>query len=234
VHVLGKDRATLADDQGLFLDRTWRLHPAICAFTSELYYEGRLASIDALERQRLDGDTPFAGAGLFLVEVPHEGNQSRSNEEIDAVERIARHLLAGIRWTDHEGRTRPLEPSDILVVAPYNAQVSALRRTVAPLGVTRVGTVDKFQGQEAAIVIYSCTASSPQDAPRGMAFLYDPHRFNVATSRARGAVIVVASPALFEADCRTPEQMRWANGLCRYREVAKYVARIAGAPAAVA
>jgi len=221
VHVLGKDRATLADDQGLFLDRTWRLHPAICAFTSELYYEGRLRSIDALERQRLDGDTPFAGAGLFLVEVPHEGNQSRSNEEIDAVARIVRHLLEGTQWTDHECRTRPLEPSDVLVVAPYNAQVSALRRTLAPLGVTRVGTVDKFQGQEAAIVIYSCTASSPQDAPRGMAFLYDPHRFNVATSRARGAVIVVASPALFEPDCRTPEQMRWANGLCRYREMAQ-------------
>lgn len=193
VHVLGKDRATLADDQGLFLDRTWRLHPDICAFTSELYYEGRLRSIDALERQRLDGDTPFAGAGLFLVEVPHEGNQSRPNEEIDGIARIVRHLLAGTRWTDHEGRTRPLEPSDVLVVAPYNAQVGDLRRTLAPLGVLRVGTVDKFQGQEAPIVIYSCTASSPQDAPRGMAFLYDPHRFNVATSRARGVVIVVAA-----------------------------------------
>jgi uncharacterized protein len=94
---------------------------------------------------------------------------------------------------------------------------------LAPLGVTQVGTVDKFQGQEAPIVIYSCTASSPQDAPRGMAFLYDPHRFNVATSRARGAVIVVASPTLFEPECRTPEQMRWANGLCRYGEVAKQV-----------
>lgn len=220
VHVLGKDRATLDDDQGLFLDRTWRLHPDICAFTSELYYEGRLGSIDGLERQRLEGDPPFTGAGLFVVEVPHEGNQSRSDEEIHVVGRIARHLLAGTRWSDQEGRTRSLEPSDILVVAPYNAQVSTLGRALASLGVTRVGTVDKFQGQEAAIVIYSCTASSPQDAPRGMAFLYDPHRFNVATSRARGAVIVVASPALFEADCRTPEQMLWANGLCRYREVA--------------
>jgi uncharacterized protein len=234
VHVLGKDRATLADDQGLFRDRTWRLHPDICAFTSELYYEGRLRSIDALERQRLEGDTRFTGAGLFLVEVPHEGNQSRSNEEIDAVAHIVRHFLAGTQWTDHEGRTRPLEPSDVLVVAPYNAQVSALRRTLAPLGVTRVGTVDKFQGQEAAIVIYSCTASSPQDAPRGMAFLYDPHRFNVATSRARGAVIVVASPALFEADCRTPEQMRWANGLCRYREVAKKIGSLPSTSAALA
>lgn len=223
VHVLGKNRATLADDQGLFLERTWRLHPDLCAFTSELYYEGRLRSIDALARQRMEGDTLFVGAGLFLVEVPHEGNQSRSNEEIDAVERIVRHLLAGTGWTDQEGRTRPLVPSDILVVAPYNAQVSALRRTLAPLGVKRVGTVDKFQGQEAPIVIYSCTASSPQDAPRGMAFLYDPHRFNVATSRARGAVIVVASPSLFEPDCRTPEQMRSANGLCRYREIATLI-----------
>ncbi len=229
VHVLGKDRATLADDQGLFLDRTWRLHPAICAFTSELYYEGRLHPVDGLERQRLEGNTPFAGAGLFLVEVPHEGNQSRSNEEIDAVEGIARRLLAGTRWTDQEGRTRPLAPSDLLVVAPYNAQVSALRRALAPIGVERVGTVNKFQGQEAAIVIYSCTASSPQDAPRGMAFLYDLHRFNVATSRARGAVIVVASRALFEAECRTPEQMLWANGLCRYRELAKQMERGASA-----
>src|SRR5205085_6919520 len=106
VHVLGKDRATLADDQGLFLDRTWRLHPDICAFTSELYYEGRLRSIDELERQRLVGDTPFAGAGLLLVEVPHECNQSRSNEEIDAVERIPPHPLECTPRTDHEGRTR--------------------------------------------------------------------------------------------------------------------------------
>lgn len=229
VHVLGKDCATLAGHQGLFLDRTWRLHPSICAFTSELYYEGRLGSIGELARQRLEGDTPFAGAGLFFVEVPHEGNQSRSNEELDAVARIVRHLLVQTQWTDQEGRTRSLEPSDVLVVAPYNAQVSALRRTLTPLGVTRVGTVDKFQGQEAPIVIYSCTASSPRDAPRGMAFLYDPHRFNVATSRARGTVIVVASPALFEPDCRTPEQMRWANGLCRYREVAQRIATLSEA-----
>jgi superfamily I DNA and/or RNA helicase len=119
------------------------------------------------------------------------------------------------------------------VVAPYNAQVSALRRSLAPMRATRVGTVDKFQGQEAPVVIYSCTASSPQDAPRGMAFLYDPHRFNVATSRARGAVVVVASPALFEPECRTPEQMHWANGLCRYKEMATVVDRLAFIPAVV-
>jgi uncharacterized protein len=116
-----------------------------------------------------------------------------------------------------------VQPSDLLVVAPYNAQVAALRERLAPLGVVRVGTVDKFQGQEAPVVIYSCASSSAEEAPRGMSFLYDPHRFNVATSRAQGIVIVVASPRLFEPDCRTPEQMKWANGLCRYRELARVV-----------
>jgi len=224
VHVLGKDQPTLRDEQGLFLDRTYRLHPEICRFTSDLYYTSRLLPADGLERQKLGGETPFAGAGLFLVEVPHEGNQAQSNEEADAVTLIVQNLLRhGTTWTDRDDRTRALKPSDVLVVAPYNAQVSALRRQLSPFEVTRVGTVDKFQGQEAPVVIYSCTASSPQDAPRGMSFLYDPHRFNVATSRARGVVIVVASPRLFEPDCRTPEQMLWANGLCRYRELARLI-----------
>jgi uncharacterized protein len=101
--------------------------------------------------------------------------------------------------------------------------VAALRQRLQALGIERVGTVDRFQGQEAPVVIYSCTSSSPEDAPRGMSFLYDPHRFNVATSRARCAAIVVASPRLFEPVCRTPEQMRWANGLCRWRELATVV-----------
>jgi uncharacterized protein len=83
-----------------------------------------------------------------------------------------------------------------------------------------VGTVDKFQGQEAPVVIYSMTTSSPEDAPRGMGFLFSRNRLNVATSRARCACVLVANPRLFEADCRTPGQMRLANALCRYRELA--------------
>ncbi len=225
VHIVGSQRQTLADDQGLFLNATYRLHPAICDFTSELYYDGRLLPVPGLDRQRIGGHTPFSGAGLLLVEVAHDGNQAVAPEEVDAVARIAESLLAaGTTWTDRDGDTRPFTTDDILVVAPYNAQVSALRDRLAVLGVNRVGTVDKFQGQEAPVVIYSCTSSSPEDAPRGMAFLYDPHRFNVATSRAQGAAIVVANPRLFEPECRTPEQMRWANGLCRYREMARAVA----------
>ena len=225
VHLVGKDRQTVAADRGLFLDVTYRLHPKVCEFTSELYYESRLHSAPGTERQRVDGRTEFAGTGLFLVEVPHDGNQALAPEEVEAVARVAQSLLQpGVTWTDDEGETRDLAPGDILVVAPYNAQVSALKTRLAPLGVDCVGTVDRFQGQEAPVVIYSCTSSSPADAPRGMAFLYDPHRFNVATSRAQAVVIVVASPLLFEPLCRTPEQMRWANGLCRYREMATLVA----------
>jgi len=220
--VLGSEHATIADTQGLFLDRTWRLHPTLCDFTSEVYYEGRLRSIPGLERQEIRGSTPFAGSGLFLVEVAHEGNQASAEEEVDVVDRVVRSLL-DMQWVDRDGDTRALIASDVLVLAPYNVQVGALRRRLRDAGVQRVGTVDKFQGQEAAVVVYSCTSSSPEDAPRGMEFLYDPHRFNVATSRAHGVVIVVASPRLFEAECRTPAQMRMVNGLCRFRELARAV-----------
>jgi hypothetical protein len=222
VHVLGAERATIGDTEGLFLDRTWRLHPKPCAFTSEVYYEGRLLPVQGLERQEVRGLSPFAGSGLFLVEVVHEGNQASAPEEVDVVDRVVRSLLE-TDWVDKDGKSRPLVAHDILVLAPYNAQVAALRRKLRAVGVDRVGTVDKFQGQEAAVVVYSCTSSSPEDAPRGMEFLYDPHRFNVATSRARGVVIVVASPQLFAAECRTPAQMRMVNGLCRFRELARVV-----------
>lgn len=224
VHLVGEGQATLRPEQGLFLDRTYRLHPAICAFTSEVYYEGRLQAGPGLDRQRLEGPTPFAGAGPCLVEVLHEGNQAQSLEEVDAVMAVARSLLeSGTTWTNADHETRPLRPDDILVVAPYNAQVSALKRALGAVGVSRVGTVDKFQGQEAPVVIYSCTSSSSGDAPRGMTFLYDPHRFNVASSRARCTVIVVASPKLLEPDCRTAAQMQWANGICRFAEMARRV-----------
>jgi uncharacterized protein len=104
------------------------------------------------------------------------------------------------------------------VIAPYNAQVADLIAGL-PLD-ARVGTVDKFQGQEAPIVIFSLTTSTPQDAPRGIDFLFEPNRFNVATSRAMCACIVVGSPALFEPDCQTPKQMKLANTFCRFLEVA--------------
>jgi len=217
-HVLG-DHATIAPDKGLFLAETWRLPPAICAFTSELFYEGRLSSHAGLERQVLLGDLPYAGAGLWFVPSRHDANQNASSEEVEQVARLVTRLTAGdVRWRDRDGAEAVLGLADVLVIAPYNAQVADLAGRL-PEG-ARVGTVDKFQGQEAPVVIYSMTTSSPEDAPRGMEFLYSPNRFNVATSRAKCACIVVGSPRLFEPDCRNPRQMKLANAFCRYREMA--------------
>jgi uncharacterized protein len=188
--------------------------------TSELYYDGRLDSRVGLDQQRLEGKTRFRGSGLFYEPVDHAGNQNRSVEEVSTVCAVVEDLLReGTTWVDGEENEKPLTAEDILVIAPYNAQVGALIAALS--SEIRVGTVDKFQGQEAPVVIYSLTSSSAEDAPRGMSFLYSPNRFNVATSRARCVCIVVCSPRLLEPECRTPEQMRWANGLCRFVELSK-------------
>lgn len=220
-HVLA-GRPTIAHDRGLFLEETWRLAPAICELTSELFYEGRLHSHAGLEHQALLGDTPFAGAGLWFVPTPHDANQNASPEEVEVVAELVRALTSGdIRWRDRHAQEHPVTLEDILVVAPYNAQVADLAARL-PHG-ARVGTVDRFQGQGAPIVIYSLTTSTPEDAPRGMEFLYSPNRFNVATSRARCACIVVGSPRLFEPDCQSPRQIQLANAFCRFLEKAREV-----------
>jgi uncharacterized protein len=125
---------------------------------------------------------------------------------------------SGATWVDQQGRERSIGWKDVLIVAPYNAQVGAIQRRLPPEA--RVGTVDKFQGQEAPISLYSLTTSTPELAPRGMDFLYSRHRLNVATSRARGVAIVVAAPDLLRVRARTPEQMRLANAFCRFAEMA--------------
>ena len=219
-HLLGGDK-TIPSHRGLFLEKTWRLHPKISGFTSELFYENRLGSAAGLESQQISNHPHFSGAGLWFVPVSHQGNQNSALEEVELIAKITAGLLdPKVKWTDHQGQTRELSAEDILIVAPYNAQVSDLS---ARLKGMRVGTVDKFQGQQAPVVLYSLTTSSPEDAPRGMEFLYSLNRFNVATSRARSTVIVVGSPKLFEPDCRSPRQMQLVNALCRYRELATTV-----------
>ena len=220
-HVLGgADMQTMPADRGLFLPVTWRLAPAICGFTSEQFYEARLEAREGLERQRLAGTDGLDGAGLVWVGVEHTANRHWSAEEIDAVDALVTRLLTpGAQWITGEGEAKALAADDILVVAPYNAHVNRLSDRLTPRGV-RVGTVDKFQGQEAPVVIYAMAASTPQDAPRGMEFLYSRHRLNVATSRARCRAFVVASPALLAPECRTPRQMLLANALCRFVELA--------------
>ena len=220
-HMLGS-QVTIPTGRGIFLPETWRLSPGIAAFTSEMFYEGRLRSKPGLERQQLVGSR-FIGGALWVVDVKHEGNRNASDEEVEAVAQLVTALLeSGSQWVDEFGREAQITGGDILVVAPFNAQVARLAEKLAPRGVS-VGTVDKFQGQEAAVVIYSMTTSSPEEAPRGLEFLYSLNRLNVATSRARCAVFVVANSRLFAPDCKTPRQIKLANALCRYRELATII-----------
>ena len=220
-HLL-KGRATIAADEGVFLTETRRLHPDVCAFTSELFYEGRLTSRPENAKQRLNAGDPLGGTGLRFASVEHTGNQNESPEEVEKVATAVECLLqAGATWTNKEGKNHKLTLQDILIVAPYNAQVAALIDRL-PAG-SRVGTVDKFQGQEAPLVLYSMATSTPEDAPRGMEFLYSLNRLNVAISRARCVAVIVASPALFQVQCRTPRQIELANAFCRYLEMAQLV-----------
>jgi predicted RecB family nuclease len=219
-HVLG-GRKTIDPSQGIFLSNTRRLHPELCKFTSEMFYESRLVSHAGLENQKVNVSEPFSGAGLWLITVKHSGNQSHSQEEIEVVVPLFKFLTkAGNTWTDANGKQHPLSADRVLIVTPFNDQVNRLSQRLPN---AQVGTVDRFQGQEGTVVIYSMAASSVEDAPRGMEFLYDLNRFNVATSRARCSCIVVASPVLFEPDCRTPKQIELANALCRYVEMGKTV-----------
>ena len=219
-HLLGS-HATVPPDRGLFLPETWRLHPSICEFNSELFYEGRLHSLHGLERQEIRSKGRVKGAGLRYSLVEHTANQSSSIEEVDCVCSLVDEIMkSDTTWIDRDGVEEPVVLKDILIIAPYNAQVFAIQER---LPTACVGTVDKFQGQEAPIVIYSLTTSSHADAPRGMEFLYSANRLNVATSRAKCMCIVVASPALFEAECRTPRQMQLANAFCRYLEMASAI-----------
>jgi predicted RecB family nuclease len=214
-HILG-ERATMPTDAGLLLDRTWRMHPQLCRYTSEVFYDGKLTWADGLSNQEILGEVPFYGSGLRIIEVPHQGNTNASPEEASVVARLVGELV-GRGWCDKDGRQRVIGPDDVLVVTPYNAQIREIEGALARgrHAGPRVGTVDKFQGREAPVVIYSLATSSSDDAPRGLEFIYDPHRLNVATSRAKAMAIIVASPDLVRVFCRTTRQMVLVNALCR-------------------
>jgi uncharacterized protein len=155
--------------------------------------------------------------------VPHGGDPRESIDEAIVITAMIQDLLeSGATWTNRDGETARIEPKDVVIVAPYNAHVERIQETLAAAGLPtdRVGTVDKFQGQEAPISIYSMATPTPEEAPRGMEFLYSLNRLNVATSRAKCVAIVVASPDLVRVTCHTPRQMQLANALCRFVELA--------------
>jgi predicted RecB family nuclease len=216
-HILGGQQ-TISPDKGLFLEQTWRLHPDICSFTSELFYDGKLVSREGLEKQVINAVGAISGSGLRFLPVLHHGNQNCSREEATAVGALVEGILeSNATWIDRDGQEEPVTLDDIIIITPYNAQVFEIQQRLPG---ARIGTVDKFQGQEAPIAIYSTATSSGADAPRGMEFLYSLNRLNVATSRAKCVCIMVSSPEIFETECRTPRQAQLANGFCRFLELA--------------
>ncbi|MCW5749617.1 MAG: TM0106 family RecB-like putative nuclease [Alphaproteobacteria bacterium] len=206
--------ATLPPDRGIFLPVTRRLHPAVCRYISEMVYDGRLTADRGAARQKLIAGraaTDLAGAGLRFIEVPHEGNSQSCPEEAAAIAEYLRRLL-GVTFIGRDGKKKELTLSDILVVTPYNAQVNLLSDRL-PDG-ARVGTVDKFQGQEAPVCLISMVTSSGEDLPRNLEFLFSVNRLNVAISRAMAVAVLFASPRLLDVACSTVEQMRLVNALC--------------------
>jgi predicted RecB family nuclease len=208
---------TIPPERGVFLDKTWRMHPDVCRFVSHAMYDDKLESIDLCAQQNLSSPG-LSGTGLRLIEVEHSDNRQRSIEEADAVKAAVTQLLDGGSFTSRNGETRPLRLEDILIVAPYNAQVRMLRERLPTDA--RVGTVDKFQGQQAPVVFFSMASSSGEDVPRGVDFLFNRNRLNVAVSRAQALAVVVCSPQLMSTRCSTVEQMKLVNMLCQFADAA--------------
>ncbi|MGH7727575.1 MAG: TM0106 family RecB-like putative nuclease [Vulcanimicrobiaceae bacterium] len=226
-HLLG-GAPTVAEDRGIFLGVSHRMHPAICGFVSQMVYDGRLKASAEAAARRIDAGA-WSGAGLRYVPVGHRANRRASPEEAEQVVAIVTELLrgrlvraSGGRATDADATMCALTQDDVLVVTPYNAQRLLLQRRLAEAGFgrVRVGTVDKFQGQEAPVVIYSMATSSGDDLPRDVGFLFEKNRFNVAVSRAQCLGILVCSPELLDVRCTTVEELSLVNLLCAYVEAA--------------
>jgi uncharacterized protein len=218
-HVLA-GAPTIADDRGVFLTTTWRMHPDVCRFVSRASYEGRLGSEPECAKQAIQAPGLLSGTGIRYLPVTHWGNRTSSQEEGDLVSALVANLLLG-NWVNKKGIAHPLTLGDILVVAPFNAQVACVR-ALLPAD-ARVGTVDKFQGQQAPVIIYTLATSTPHDLPRNIEFLYSLNRLNVAVSRAQALVAVVCSPQLLHVRPRTPQQLRLANALCLLVETAQTI-----------
>ena len=219
-HLLG-GHSTIPGDRGVFLDQTRRMHPDVCRFVSEAVYDGRLDSIEECANQGIDAEGEITGTGVRSIALDHERNTRQSPEEARRITAEVTGLI-GARYTQSDLTDTPLRQRDVIVVSPYNAQVRCLREHLDAAGLSDVpvGTVDKFQGQEAAIAFFSMATSSGQDVPRNVEFLYSRNRLNVAVSRARCIAVLVANPQLMTIRCRTVEQMRLVNALCLLDEIA--------------
>ncbi len=209
------DQATISPDRGIFLPTTWRMHADVCGFISEAVYDGRLRPESANQNQRLilssTAHPALAPTGIRFIPVVHSGCSQKSEAEGRLIRDMFLSLLEQ-RCCDREGREHPMSKENILVVTPYNVQVNYLK-SILPEG-ARVGTVDKFQGQEAEVVLISMVTSSGEELPRNIEFLYSRNRLNVGISRSRCLAVILASPRLLEVQCQTVEQLKLVNTLC--------------------
>ena len=210
-----QDHATIPPEQGIFLNVTYRCPAEITDFISEMAYDSRLLCHDDTRYREIQhgSDSPWLSrlnkpSGIVFIPVVHEGNSQSSEEEAAVIQQLVRELLTAT-YQHGERAIRPMTLSDILVVAPYNQQVFALQEALGPEA--KVGSVDKFQGQEAPVVIVSLCASNAENSPRGMEFLLSKNRLNVALSRAQALAIVVGSPALAKPTCQTIPQLQLVN-----------------------
>jgi hypothetical protein len=219
-HLLG-EHGTIPPELGIFLDRTRRMHHDVCRFISEVIYESRLDAIDECARQKIEAPGALTATGVRFIAAQHAGNTRTSTEEAELIAAAIEDLQQGT-VTDADGVTRPMEPEDVMVVTPYNAHVRCLTARL-PAGV-RIGTVDKFQGQEAPVVFFSMATSSGAEVPRNVEFLYSRNRLNVAVSRARCLAVLVCNPELLHVEPRSIEQMRLVNALCRLVELTESTA----------
>jgi predicted RecB family nuclease len=213
-HLLG-DALTVPPDRGVLLETTWRMHPDVCEFISEVMYGGKLHSHATCGGQSAAGQT-----GLRWLRAEHKGRSTESPEEAALVVAKVEELL-GQPWTDQHGVTRPLTAADFMVVAPYNDQRRCIEAVLRANPVTRgveVGTVDKFQGQEAAVVLFSMTTSSSEFMPRTADFLFSKNRLNVAISRARCLAYLVCTAELLDTRAGDVEEMKLISALCAFVE----------------
>lgn len=228
-------RATIPKAEGVFLSQTWRMNPAVCKFISDAVYEGRLHAAEGVERRHLalteNAHPSLASVGVRYISVSHSGRSQSCEEEASVISDLYSSLLKQ-EFVETDGVRHLLGPEDILVVSPYNLQVNLLKMLL-PAG-ARVGTVDKFQGQEAAVVIVSMATSSGEELPRDIEFLYSKNRLNVAISRAKCLALVVASPELMSIRCNTPEQMALVNTLCWVRDYSNAQESTPSAPEPIA
>lgn len=217
-----QDKPTVSPDKGIFLATTWRMHENICRFISDAVYNGQLHPEQDNQKQSLilskTTHPALVENGIQFIPVLHQGCSQKSEEEGKIIQELYSSLMQQ-SYRDRHGKMNTMTSANILVVAPYNMQVNYLK-SILPED-ARVGTVDKFQGQEAEVVMVSMTTSSDEDLPRNLEFLYSKNRLNVAISRARTLALVIANPQLLEIPCSNTDQMRLVNTLCWVKEYSR-------------